>query len=128
MIEGEEGTDVDINGPKEDVTYNTYWGYQKITIDKASKVPFVNSEKNESYAQFTLFDKNGNVLYSSNLVKPGTHVEWDAYAHYNGKSGSYFHDLLVTFYSPVLNETGEVVDYQASMFAANTPDFEILIK
>lgn len=91
------------------------------------KVPFVNKETNTAYAQFTVYSKDGEQIYQSPLIKPGAHEEWDAYTYYNGLSGEYLHDLKVVFYNPVLNELGEIIDFEASMFSATTPDFSVTI-
>lgn len=125
-IGGIDGTDTQLT-PETETQYNTYWGYQEITIDKTMKVPVVNKETNTSYAQFTLYDKQGNQIWQSVLIKPGARDEWDAYAYYNGKSGTYLHDLKLVFYNPVY-EGDEIVDFIPSMFAANTPDFTVHIK
>ena len=128
IIGGEEGTDININGPKATQSYNTYWGYQNITITEGMTVPFVNKEENSSYAQFIIYDKEGNDIWSSELIKPGTHTEWDAYTFYNGESGEYLHDLKVIFYNPIYDNNGAIEDFEASLFVANTPDFKITIQ
>ena len=127
VIGGVEGTEVELR-PEAETHYNTYWGYQEITVDKTMTVPFVNKETNTAYAQFFVYDKAGNLIHESVLIKPGTHGEWDAYSYYKGKSGEYLHDLKVVFYNPVYDEDGEILDFEASMFAANTPDFSVCIK
>lgn len=126
IIGGIEGTDVSLS-PEKETTYNTYWGYQEITIDKTMKVPVVNKETNTAYAQFTLYDKQGNQIWQSVLIKPGSRDEWDAYQYYEGVSGTYLHDLKVVFYTPIY-EDDEIVDFIPSMFAATTPDFTVHIK
>lgn len=126
IIGGIDGTDVSLS-PEKETTYNTYWGYQEISIDKTMKVPVVNKETNKSYAQFTLYDKEGNQIWQSVLIRPGSRDEWDAYQYYNGKTGTYIHDLKVMFYNPVY-ENNEIVDFIPSMFAATTPDFTVHIK
>lgn len=127
IVGGIDGTDISLNKGKE-TSYNTYWGYQSITIDKDMKVPFINKDSNTAYAQFTLTDKAGNIIYESELIQPGTHAEWNAYDYYNGESGEYLHDLKVVFYNPIYDEDGEIIDFKASMFAANTPDFGVTIQ
>ena len=127
IVGGIEGTDVELS-PKKETSYNTYWGYQEITIDKTMKVPFVNKDVNESYAQFSLCDKDGNLIWQSVLIKPGTRDEWDAYEYYNKEKGTYVHDLKVMFYNPVYDEDGNIVDFVPSMFGVETPDFKIHIR
>ena len=121
------GTNISLNKESE-TSYNTYWGYQNITITEGMTVPFVNKEENSSYAQFILTNKIGYKIYESKLIPPGSHDEWDAYSFYNGIDGEYIHDLTVYFYNPVLDKNNEIVDFEVSMFAATTPDFIVNIE
>ena len=127
VIGGMQGSDLNLNPEQGEMTYNTYKGYQKIVIRKGSNVPFVNSEKNVKYAQFTIFSKEGEALYTSPMIPPGSHEEWDAFSFYKGVPGSYLHDLRVTFLAP-LYEGDKIVGFKPSMVAASTPNFEIIIK
>ena len=127
VVGGKDGTDVQLS-MKEDVVYNTYCGYQTITINKKMKVPFINKETNVSYAEFVITDKSGNEIYRSELIPPGMHTEWNAYDYYNGIKGEYIHDLRVNFYKPVIENDGSISDMIPSMVSPTTKDFTVFIR
>lgn len=127
-IGGDAGTDIDLDTNTAEIVYNTYSGYQEINITEGMNVPFINKEENTYYAQFIVRSKNGDVLYTSDLITPGTHMSWDAYAHYHGIPGEYLHDLYVQFYKPILDENKKIIDFESTMVSACTPDFKVIIK
>lgn len=126
IVGGEEGTDVRLV-PELETEYAAYWGYQSITITEGMIVPFVNKETNEHYIVFVIYDKEGNVIESSDYIPPGSHFEWDAYGYYGGVPGEYFHDIRIIWCKPVY-DNGEIVKFEAGTASPRTPDFKVTIK
>ena len=126
IVGGEEGTDVRLV-PELETEYAAYWGYQSITITEGMMVPFVNKETNEHYIVFVIYDKEGNVIESSDYIPPGSHFDWDAYSYYGGVPGEYFHDIRIIWCKPVY-DNGEIVKFEAGTASPRTSDFKVTIK
>lgn len=127
IISGEDGTDVKLI-PESELEYATYWGYQSITINKDMKVPFVNKESNKQYMLFTVYDKDGNEIASSNYIPPGKHWDWDAYSYYKGKQGEYLHDIKITWCTPVYDNNNNIINFKAGSTSPKTPNFKVIIQ
>lgn len=57
----------------------TYPGFTDRILDWDNRtLTLPNDEKNTADLIFTITDSSGNVLYTSDRVAPGEHVEWDA--------------------------------------------------
>lgn len=106
--------------------YNTFIGYGAVWVSKDQPtVPFVNDNTNTSYAKYSIYNGD-NLIYETDLIAPGKHLDWDAYTVLKEK-GTYTLIEKCQFFSPVM-ENGKQIGFTEDGVAISNPEFVITVK